>query len=132
MKTDISTPQVFAFGGTAMITFTAPEIQRYCELLSHKSSANFNNPAVFDARTYQILGTIFDHIKQIMPREGTTDIYDLWFLAPCGPIEKFGDYQEWLEDGEVSSYEEFPGIWLSCFPDEEYWYPFTAIERKVD
>lgn len=115
-----------------MTTLTAPEIQRYCEMLSHKSSASFNNPAVLDARAHQILDTIFDHIKQIMPREGTTDVWDLWVQAPRGPIEKFGDYQEWLGAREVSNYEEFQEIWLSDFPDEEYWYPFTAIERKED
>ena len=78
------------------------------------------------------MDTIFDNIKQIMPREETTDVYDLWFHAPRGPIEKFEDYQEWLENGEVSNYEEFREIWLSCFPDEEYWYPFTTIERQED
>lgn len=67
-----------------------------------------------------------------MPREGTTDVWNLWFHASRGLLEKFGDYQECLEDGEVSSHEEFREIWLSCFPDEEYWYPFTAIERQKD
>lgn len=62
MKADISIPQVFAFGGIAMITFAATELQRYYEMLSHRSSASFNNPAVFDDRTYQILDTIFDHV----------------------------------------------------------------------
>lgn len=111
-------------------TLTAPEIQRYCEMLSHSSSASFHNSAVFDARTYQILDIIFDQIKQIMPREGTTDIWDLWLRAPRGFIEQFRDYQEWLEDREVSNYEEFRELWLSYFPDEEYWYSFTAIEQK--
>lgn len=122
--------EVFIFGGTLIPTLTAPEIQRYCEISSHRSSAGFHNSAVFDAKTYQILGTIFDQIRQIMPREGTTDVRDLWFRAPRDSIEQFGDYQEWPEDGEVSNYKEFRKIWLSCFPDEEYWYSFTAIERK--
>lgn len=115
-----------------MATLTAPEIQLYCELLSHRSSASFYDSAVFDTGTYQILDIIFEQIKQVMPREGTTDVWDLWFRAPRGSIEQFGDYREWLEDGEVSSYKEFQEIWLSCFPDEEYWYFFTAIERKEE
>lgn len=115
-----------------MTTLTAPEIQRYCEMLSHRPSISFHNSVVFDARTYQILDTIFDQIKQIMPREGTTDIRDLWFRAPRGSIKQFGNYQEWLEDGEGSNYEEFRQIWLSYFPDEEYWYSFTAIERNKE
>lgn len=53
-------------------------------------------------------------------------------VLPGGSIEQFGDYQEWLEDREVSNYKEFQEIWLFCFPDEEYWYSFTAIERKEE
>lgn len=67
-----------------------------------------------------------------MPREGTTDVRDLWFRAPRGSIERFGDYQEWLRVGNISSYKEFRKIWLSYFPDENYWYSFTIIERKED
>ena len=66
------------------------------------------------------------------PGKGTTDVWDLWLQAPRGSIERFGDYQEWLGDGEISNYKEFQEIWLSCFPDEEYWYSFTAIERKEE
>ena len=79
-----------------MATLTAPEIQRYCEILSHRPFASFHNSAVFDAGTYQILDTIFDQIKQIMLREGTTGVQDLWFRAPRGSIKQFGNYQEWL------------------------------------
>lgn len=57
-----------------MPTLTAPEIQRYCEILSHRLSASFHSTVVFGARTYQILDKIFDQIKQIMPRESTTDV----------------------------------------------------------
>lgn len=67
-----------------MATLTAPEIQRYCEMLSHRLSACFHSAAVFDARTCQILDKNFDQIKQIMPREGTIDVWDLWFRAPRG------------------------------------------------
>ena len=115
-----------------MTMLTALEIQYHCDILGHRSITNFNSQVVFDDKTYQILDIIWDHIKQIMPREGTKDVWDLWFQAPRGPIEKFGDYQEWLGAGEVSNNEEFQEIWLSYFPDEEYWYPFTAIERKED
>lgn len=115
-----------------MATLTAPEIQHYCEILSHRPFASFHNAAVFDAGTYQILGTIFDQIKQIMPREGTTDVWDLWLRASRGSIERFGDYQECLEVGAVSNYKEFQELWLSYFPSKEYWYPFTAIERQED
>lgn len=65
-----------------MTTLTAPEIQRYCEMLSHRPSISFHNSVVFDARTYQILDTIFDQIKQIMPREGTTDVRDPGSMVP--------------------------------------------------
>ena len=115
-----------------MAALTAPEIQHYCEMLSHRSSASFHNPTVFDAKTYQILDAIFDQIKQIVPREGTTDIRDILLRVPRGSIEQFGDYREWLEDGEVTSYKEFQEIWLSYFPDEKYWYSFTAIEREEE
>lgn len=54
-----------------MATLTALEIQLYCKILSHRSSASFYDSTVFDAGTYQILGIIFEQIKQIMPREGS-------------------------------------------------------------
>lgn len=63
-----------------MATLTAPEIQRYCEMLSHRLSASFHSTAVFDARTYQILDKIFDQIKQVMPRE--RDYRRLGSMAP--------------------------------------------------
>ena len=66
-----------------MATLTAPEIQRYCEMLSHRLSASFHSTAVFDARTYQILDKIFDQIKQVMPRE--RDYRRLGFMVPCSP-----------------------------------------------
>lgn len=108
----------------------APEVRRYFDILKYKSSGSFNSGTVYDAQTYRILDILFDRIKQLRPQEGTTDVWNLWFKAPRGPIEKFGDYKEWLDDGEVESFDEFQRIWLDFYPEETCWFPFTAIERQ--
>lgn len=58
-----------SYSGATMATLTALEMQLYCEILSHRSSASFYDSAVFDTGTYQILSIIFEQIKPIMPRE---------------------------------------------------------------
>jgi hypothetical protein len=47
---------------------------------------------------------------------------ELWLTAPRGSIEEFGDYENYLEDGEVESREEFEEIRLSEYPETQKWY----------
>ena len=58
------------------------------------------------------------------------DGYDLWLKIPRGAIEDYGDYQEWLADGDVENYAEFEDMWRAEYPDEFVWCNFTAIEIK--
>ena len=51
-------------------------------------------------------------------------------VLPGGAIEQFGDYQEWLEDREVSNYKEFQEIWLFCFPTRNIGIPLPPLNGK--
>ena len=56
---------------------------------------------------------------------GDDERRDLWLWTERGTIEDFGDYNEYLEYGDVESREEFQNLWLAYYPDELKWYKLT-------
>ena len=75
-----------------------------------------------------LLDELFSLVKRIKFENGGSNNHDLWLKANRGPIEDFGNYEEYLDDGDVSSYEEFQELWLSYYPDPTCWYNLTTIE----
>lgn len=61
---------------------------------------------------------------------GDDTLHDLWQRAERGPIEAFGDVEEWLEKGEVSSRKEFESWWQENFPRENKWFRLSAAEHR--
>ena len=55
---------------------------------------------------------------------------ELWVRAERGPLSAFGDVDEWLEEGEVSSREEFESWWREDFPREDKWFFLSAAEYQ--
>ena len=105
---------------------TAPQIQRYIDFLSHDTFGN--TTPIYDEVTCQNIDQIFAVLARL--EHNRMDGYDLWLKIPRGTIEDYGDYQEWLEVGDVENYAEFEAMWRSDYPDEFVWYNFTAIENK--
>ena len=69
---------------------------------------------------------VFSCIKS----QGDDKIRQIWIEVERGPVEAFGDYEEYKEDGEVESPEEFEQIWKDNYPVETKWYEFATSEYK--
>lgn len=108
---------------------TAPKVKHYINWLGSVRYQEFNTAFTYDERTYELLDEIYKLLSRITPLpDSDRNIRKLWFKADRGPIEDFGDYDEWHNDGEVESHEEFENWWLSEFPSETIWYNFTSID----
>lgn len=59
---------------------------------------------------------------QCVAINGGDEYRALWITVERGPIEDFGDYDEFLEDGEVESREEFEQLWKDYYPEPVKWY----------
>lgn len=84
-----------------------------------------NSYEVIDDKTRNIVMELFDKLQSIASC-GDDQLKELWLRAPRGNIEDFGDYDEYLEDGQVESREEFYKLWQSEYPFEESWYLLIA------
>lgn len=110
---------------------TAPMVKRYVDWLRGVRYQDSFVSFTYDARTYELLDEVFELLKQIASSHvSDRAIWNLWFKADRGPIEDFGDYDEWYEAGEVNSREEFENWWLSTFPAETEWYEFQALDDE--
>ena len=61
---------------------------------------------------------------------GDDTLHDLWQRAERGPIEAFGDVGDGLDEGGVSSREEFESWCLEEFPFKEQWFRLSAAEYR--
>jgi hypothetical protein len=73
---------------------------------------------------YQVFSCIFP--------EGTDDVRQIWLEMERGPLEAFGDFEDWKESGEVESEDEFEELWKDYYPDETKWYKFQTSKYKDD
>ncbi len=102
----------------------APQIKN---LLSFGRS--YEGESALDAPSRAKLDELFAVLDRFEP-VGDDNLHKLWLRAERGPISAFGDIDEWLEEGEVSSREEFESWWLDDFPREEKWFLLAAAEYQ--
>lgn len=62
--------------------------------------------------------------------QGDDEMRQIWLTVDRGNIEDFGDYNELLEEGEVSDYDDFVEYWRSEYPDEKKWYSFAVARYR--
>ena len=84
--------------------------QRYSEV---KNDSNIEN-----------LLTIFDLICRL-EKQGDDEFRKIWITAERGKIEDFGDFDEYLEEGEVDDKQSFEELWQYYYPDKIKWYNFV-------
>jgi len=77
------------------------------------------------------LKAIFEAMSGIRP-DPDTDVRTIWMDVPRGTIEDFGDYRDYLDEGEVESYEEFENLWKDLYPEETKWYSFSVSKYKEE
>ena len=67
-------------------------------------------------------------IKEMQKLEiqGYDDLRNIWIEADRGKISDFGSYKEYLEEEQVTNYEEFTELWDYYYPDEKKWYSFSV------
>jgi hypothetical protein len=77
------------------------------------------------------LKAIYRAMSLIEP-EGDDNVRELWLEVSRGRIQDFGDYEEFLEEGLVESYEEFEKYWLDEYPGKCKWYGFATAEYREE
>ena len=88
-------------------------------------------PDISDDRTKPLVLKLFQKMQSI-ETYGDDELRELWLTAPRGSIEKFGDYESYLEDNEVESQKEFEELWLSNYPEPQKWYLLsTTIYKNI-
>lgn len=80
---------------------------------------------VTDLDSINILMLIIKELE-VIEVQGDDEYRSFWFEVPRGNIEDFGDYEKYLEEEEVSNYEEFVEIWKDYYPKETKWYKFAV------
>ena len=106
---------------------TAPRITNYIHWLGRLSYRGSDFDFTYDPQSYKDIEDIFRLIRQIKPN-GKNGSRELWLRAERGPIEDFGDYEEYLDDGQVENREEFEKLWLDYYPEAASWFEFVAVE----
>lgn len=107
----------------------APRIKHYIDWLGHIRYREYGDMTTYDERSYELLDELFSLIKKLEPVY-PNGARELWLCAERGPIEAFGDYEEYLEEGMVSNYSEYVELWKDYFPDEVCWFNFGALEDE--
>lgn len=108
----------------------APQVDRFASILGRFNYMGAERNTAYDSETYRLLDQLFQKLDLIEQRPDSDGIWDLWLQADRGPIEAFGSFKEMQEDEEVSSYEEYVELWKESYPDEHYWYNFTAVRHS--
>jgi hypothetical protein len=84
---------------------------------------------ITDDRTKDLTFELFQKLQSIAVC-GDDECRELWLATPRGLIEEFANYEEYLEDGEVESREEFEELWLSEYPEPQKWYLLSTVVCK--
>lgn len=104
---------------------TAPKLDFLLEVLD---SRNYN-PESYDVKVKEKINELYDLLDKVKPL--SDDKYKiLYFSVPKGSIDKYGDYEEAKECGEVDSYQEFVNRFNQEYPDELYWYKMISTKYK--
>jgi hypothetical protein len=60
--------------------------------------------------------------------QGDDKYRSIWFSIERGNLADFGDYDEYLEAGEVENKKDFEDLWLYYYPEPTKWYAFAVAE----
>ena len=88
-----------------------------------------DNPNAHDEATVNQALRLIEKLKQIEIC-GNDECREIWLCAERGTISDFGDYNEYLDYGEVENQDEFQELWEHYYPDEMKWYKLTVTSYK--
>lgn len=101
----------------------APELIKYRECYGGN---RFDESTALTEESQRLYDFILKEVKKIKPTVKGRNIWVLWFCAPKGSLEDFGDYEELHEEGAYDNYEEFENDWKSI-EKEEYWFRLSIV-----
>lgn len=104
----------------------APDIDRL--LLSF--SRGYKNPSAQTRKVLEALDRLLGELADLKPLTGNGEVKSIWLKIPRGTLDDFGDYDELLAEGEVSSHEDYVGLWKSEYPDDYSWYELVVVENE--
>ena len=108
----------------------APQIQGYIDILKRNNYGEWGKSYLYDNKTYDLVDELFALLERIQPDEIShgRKVWRLWLKADRGPIEAYGDFEEMQEFGDVETYEEYEKLWKELYPNDCFWFSFTAVD----
>ena len=108
----------------------APQIQGYIDILKRNNYGEWGKSYLYDNKTYDLVDELFALLERIQPDEIShgRKVWRLWLKADRGPIEAYGDFEEMQEFGDVETYEEYEERWKELYPNDCFWFSFTAVD----
>ena len=105
----------------------APEIDR----LLRAFGRGYKNPSAQTRKVLDALDRLVDVLADLKPLADNDEVKSIWLKISRGSLDDFGDYEELLAEGEVSSREEYVELWESEYPDDYSWYELVVVENEL-
>lgn len=105
--------------------FYAPQVRSILKRYSDR----YEGCKDITAGTVEKIDELFREMDRFVSLGGD-NAHSLWVRAKRGPIEAFGDVDDWIAEEIVSSREEFEEWWREDFPAEEKWFLLSTAEHK--
>lgn len=100
-----------------------PEVDAITEHIGRCPSGKVRHPDLSDR-----VATVLAQIRRVKPREPDGDpAWSFWVRSERGPISAFGDYQDFVDAGEVTSPAEFEALWREYYPDPVKWHQINVV-----
>ena len=103
----------------------APELINYKMMLT--SNIWWKGTKLRSGKGIALLDELFSILEMIKPMD---DKKGIWFKVERGCADDSWSYDEMLEEGSVKDREDFKSMFLSCYPDKEYWFPLQILEYR--
>jgi hypothetical protein len=104
------------------IPLFAPEVDNVIENIKWET-------APINSGIYQSLKNIYVVFSCVKP-VGDDELRETWLEVKRGPIEAFGNFEEFKESGEVETMEEFEQLWKDYYPETTKWYKFQTAKYE--
>ena len=106
--------------------FSAPFFDRILYSFDHSNP----NTVIPSLNLRNEMNKLFDEVRDLKPIKKNNEAKSIFITVPKGCIEDYGDYQDFLNSGDVTNYSEFEDMWKIDYPDDLYWYEVVLIENK--
>ena len=104
----------------------APKIDR----LLRAFGRGYKNPSAQTRKVLDALDRLVVVLAGLKPLADNDEVKSIWLKISRGSLDDFGDYEELLAEGEVSSREEYVELWESEYPDDYSWYELIVVENE--